>query len=212
MFKTRESLPCSLSSTLFNPGPPQELRSSTKHTSTAIKIRWKEPAVNPKAACAYNVQIRRSTKKPQEWSDIIRVEKLSYRFTGLQTNTKYLFRVQAINSRGEGGKWSVEVEEATRFGKFGCVLAATGVGVCCTLAGPLIGLVGGGSLAHDFIVKRTDMKVARISAAVGGAVGGVIVGTVGAPVMGVIAGYEVCKDYLGVNIDISPQTSDDESD
>ena len=42
----------------FKPDPPQDVHVSSKRTSTTIKIRWKKPAVNPQAACAYNVQIR----------------------------------------------------------------------------------------------------------------------------------------------------------
>ena len=50
------------------PGPPQALCVSSKRSDKSIKIRWKEPAVNPQAVIQYEAEIVGEKSRSQEWS------------------------------------------------------------------------------------------------------------------------------------------------
>lgn len=197
------------------PGPAQNLHISSKRTDTAIKLRWEEPDVNPQAAHKYKVQMR--LKKEIEWTNYETVsDKKSVKVEQLKTDTKYLFRVQSINNKEEGGEWSNEVEAETRFGIFGRTLGTIGAFFGGTVGGPVIGAVGGGALAGVTAGKVPDSKAgqraAQIGAGAGGAVAGGLVGILGAPVIGVVAAIMANKKLAGKMEDMSPQTSDDENE
>lgn len=110
------SHPLEVETTQPIPGPPLNLRISSNCTTTSIKIRWEEPALNPKAVHKYKIQMRRA-KRAQEWVDCPPVEKESAKFAQLKPSTKYLFRVQSVNEKGESGEWSDEIEAETRGGR-----------------------------------------------------------------------------------------------
>lgn len=101
--------------TIFIPGPPQGLRISSRRRDKSIKLRWEEPAINPQAAHRYKVQI---CLKDSDWILHSTVNKNSAKITSLKTSTKYCFRVQTINNKGEGGEWSEPVEAEIRYNLF----------------------------------------------------------------------------------------------
>ena len=103
------------------PGVPQALCISSKCTDNSLKIRWKAPNENAQAVLCYHAQVRRAKSKADSWSTIAipkdAINKLSAKATNLKPNTKYLFRVQAFNDRGEPGEFTDAVEGETRVNK-----------------------------------------------------------------------------------------------
>ena len=83
------------------PGPPTELRVSSKRTDTIIKIRWKPPERHPHSVHQYVVEqrmISRFTNVNDEppWyvaKNDIEKNKLSATMCKLPSDTKYEFRV-----------------------------------------------------------------------------------------------------------------------
>ncbi len=197
------------------PGPPQNLRISSKRRDMSIKLRWDEPDKHPQAANRYKVQ-KRQSKKPGEWENIETVEKKSSKVTLLKTDTKYEFRVQSLNCNDEAGEWSNPVEAETRFGLFGRVLGTAGALVGGTVGGPIVGAVGGGLLAGSSAGKIPDSeagkRAAKVGAGVGGAIAGGLAGIIGAPLIGVTTAIMANKKMSGETDDMSPQTSDDENE
>lgn len=197
------------------PGPPQNLRISSKRTDKTIKVRWEEPAVNPQSANKYKVQMRKAKKK-YEWTTYTTVYKKSAKVKELKTDTKYQFRVQSINNKDEAGEWSNEVEAETRFGAFGRALGTAGALVGGVAGGPIIGAIGFGAMAGAAAKKHPDSETAKkaagVGAGVGGGVAGAVVGLFGAPIIGGAAAIMAHKKLAGEMEDISPQTSDDENE
>lgn len=195
------------------PDRVQNLRISSKRKDKSLKLRWEEPAINPQAAHKYKVQMR--LKKEHKWEDYITVDKKSVKIVQLSTDTKYAFRVRSINSQGDCGEWSNEIEAETRFGIFGRTLGTIGAVVGGTVGGPLIGAVGGGAMAGIAAGKIPDsqagQRAAKVGAGTGGAIAGGLLGIVAAPMMGIAAGVMANKKLAGEMEDTSPQTSDDES-
>ena len=196
----------------LTPGIPQNLRISSKRTDKTIKIRWEPPLENPQVVQRYHAQIRRAKSKPDSWNTIPvpidAINKFSAKATNLNTNTRYLFRVQAFNDRGESGGFTNSAEGETRVGKAARIAAATGAFFGGTIGGPIIGAAAGGMAAAD----SNKSKTAAVAKGVGGGIGGVILGAIGAPVVGGAAAftaYTCLKDGLVDGVD-SPQTSDDE--
>lgn len=197
------------------PGPPQNLRISSKRKDTSIKVRWEEPEKNPQAACRYKVQ-KRQIKRQFQWEDYDTVEKMSCKIIGLKTDTKYAFRVLSVNNRGESEDWSDEVETETRYGLFGRTVCTIGAFVGGTVGGPVMGAVGGGLMAGAAAGRvpdsTTGKNLARAGAGAGGAVAGGLFGLIGAPIMGGISAAMANKKLCGEMEDLSPQTSDDENE
>lgn len=196
------------------PGPAQNLRISSKRTDKSIKLRWEEPAINPQAAHKYKVQMR--LKKERDWTDRTTVDQKAAKITELKTDTKYAFRVQSINNKGECGEWSSEVEAETRFGVVGRTLGTLGAFVGGTVGGPAIGAIGGGAMAGATAGKIPDsqagQRAAQVGAGAGGAIAGGLFGIVAAPVVGLATAMMANKKLAGEMEDMSPQTSDDESE
>lgn len=131
-----------VTTTRFKPGPPQNLCIFSKGTTTMIKLSWKEPALNPQAACKYNVQMR--PENALEWINCLPVKENSMEFEQLETYTKYLFRVQSMNNMEEAGEWSNEIEATTRVGTLGLTLAViVALLVGGTIGAPIVGAVAG---------------------------------------------------------------------
>lgn len=112
-----ESLPsgsCEVVTTEQIPGPPQELRASSKRTSSLLKIRWKEPRVNPHAVCRYQIQIR--GHKQEKWYDLTAVDRktFSVQARNLPSGQKFHFRACAIDSQGQRNEFSNVLETKTR--------------------------------------------------------------------------------------------------
>ena len=209
------SPPVSVETTQLIPGPPQDLRVSSKRTDTAIKLRWKQPTENPHAAYKYKVQIR--LVREVNWTDCDTVVgKTSTKIIQLKSDTKYRFRVRSLNNKDEAGDWTSEVEIETRFGIFGRTLGTIGAFVGGTVGGPLLGAVGAGGMAGIAAGKHPDSetgkRVAQVAAAAGGAIPGALLSLIGAPVMGAMCAIRANKHLAGEIGDISPQTSDDEEE
>ena len=210
-----ESQPSNVCKVLTNqliPGIPQGLRLSSKRTDKMIKIRWEPPLENPHIVQCYHAQIRRVKSRSDSWTTIPipkdAINKLSAKATNLKTDTKYLFRVQAVNDRGESVGFTNSVEGETRVGKAARIAASTAAFFGGTIGGPLVGAAAGGVAAASGDDKS---KSASVAAGIGGGVGGAILGTIGAPLMGgavAAATYSLLKD--GLTDSYSPQTSDDE--
>lgn len=198
------------------PGPPKDLRVSSKRTDKSIKIRWGPPTENPHAVYRYEVDIQQVQKSVIPWKKISTVEheKLSATARELSTDTKYNFRVRAVNNKGEAGEYTNSIQAETRYGKVGCIAAATGAFFGGTVGGPLIGAAGIGGMAGLAARESADSKpgkvVGSIAAGVGGGIGGAIIGTVGAPVMGATAAVLAYNAMTGDLADMSPQSSEDE--
>ncbi len=188
------------------PGAPLWLRVSSKRTASSIKIRWQEPSYHAHAVHHYEMQMR---SKKTGWARIATSRKLSAEATKLSADTKYFFRVRAINGSGRAGNFSGELEAETRFSKAARAILSPFVFLGGTAAGPLVGAVGGGVGAGVLAAANVDNKAgaaaAGTAAGVAGASGGAILGTVGAPLIGGAATSRFVKGES-----LSPQSSDGE--
>ena len=184
------------------PGRPQNVRLSSKRTSKSLKLRWEPPDVYPEAVHEYSVLVRNA--KALEWK-----EKKSFmnsmKFPNLESYEEYHFQVRALNSIGEAGDWK-EIKGKTPLSNVarGFLCAAAGVGG--TLFGPVLGASSGYNEAKDLIDPKHKEK--RVLAGIAGSVAGVMIGTIGAPLMGYST---ACAVYKSTGCDeTSPQTSDSE--
>ena len=198
------------------PGPPQELRVSSKRTSNLLKIRWKEPTVNPQAVSRYQVEMQHASKK-RPWKHLKTVdhEKFSATATGLQSGERYHFRVRAYNSKEYCSEFSKVLEAKTRRGKAAQIAAATSAFVGGTLGAPVIGAVYGGvaagETANENLRNKAKNKAKKVVAAgVGGGVGGAVLGTLGAPLVGGTFAAKAYYNVAGDSDEWSSQSSDDE--
>ena len=159
-----------------------------------------------------------SRQSGAEWETFATVQhtKLSATARGLTSDTKYQFRVRAINNKEQNGEFSDCLEAETRFGKFGRGAAAVGAFVGGTVGGPLIGAVSIGYLAGSSAESGPDSKVgkkvAATAAGIGGGIGGFLLGTIGAPLFGAVGAAMTYKSLEGGLEERSPQSSEDEEE
>ena len=206
------------------PGPPMNVRFSTKRTSNMIKVRWDEPEDNPETVSCYELQMKH--KKNDDWEFVTYSYKLSAKATGLNSNTKYYFRVFSRNEKGQGN-FSETIKEKTRLGKKAVAALTPFVFAGGTVAAPFAGMLGGGALGGalggvsgvlvaDGIDSKAGAAAAGITTGVAagvtggvvGAVGGGVVGTLGAPIMGGV----LARKFVKRGDSYSPQSSEDEDD
>ena len=206
------------------PGPPTNIRSSSKRTSKMIKIRWDPPDEYPEAVERYELQMKR--KKKDDWEHVAYSTKLSGKATGLSSNTKYYFRVFSRN-KVDQGNFSEPHKEKTRLGKAAIAAITPVVFIGGTIAAPFAGILGGGAVGGlvggasgvavaDKIDNKAGAAAAGITTGVTagaagtvmGAVGGAVVGTVGAPIIGGV----LAREFVKHGNDYSPQSSEDEDD
>ena len=200
------------------PGVPVNVRISSTRKCDSIKIRWDRPDENAEAAFMYDVEmIRSKQKQPIEWNIVKHnVKKLYARVDQLNSNTKYKFRVRALNSKGHAlpDQWSDVVEAETRHVKGVAALAATGAFIGGTLGGPVLGVmtIGGvsGMAAALNVDSEAGSKAAGVAAGIGGGIAGGFAGIVGAPLFGVGSAVLAYNAVSG-NLPTSPPTSEDES-
>ena len=189
------------------PGIPEELRVSTKRTSSMIKIRWAPPSINPDAVHRYELQMR--TKKGK-WQHITYSTKTSAKATGLKQDKKYFFHVQALNRQDKSCGFTDPIEAETRFGKAAKAALTPFVFVGGTLAAPfsaaLAGGIGSGLLAADLVDDKAGAVAAGVAAGVAGGVGGGIVGTLGAP----FVGGALAHTFVHCGDEYSDQSSDED--
>lgn len=197
------------------PGIPIGLRVSSKRTTTRIKIRWEEPR-NSHVVDHYEIE---RTAAKRGFSEIKKSNTLSAKFTQLESNSKFYFRVRAVNKAGQYGDWSEPIKAKTRqkgAKKAKAITAGIGAGLGGFLASP-VAVAGGlavsaGMLAVECEKKKDHGMGAKVAAgsaaAVAGGVGGAILGTIAAPFSGIATGIATTAVLLVS--DTSPQTSDDE--
>ena len=189
------------------PGPPVDFRLSSKRTAHTIKLRWSQPSINPRFACSYQLDMRR---KRGEWGFVACSRKLSAEATALNQDTKYYFRVKAINRNGDCSSFAEEIEAETRFSSYSKAALAPLVFIGGTFAAPFVASIGlgiGSGIVASNVVSNPDIlsnplkspqeiqnmitkdktageTAARVAAGVVGGVGGGIVGSTFAPLVG----------------------------
>jgi hypothetical protein len=158
----------------------------------------------------------RRTKKKHEWTTHATFSKWSKsaKVEDLKTNTKYEFRVQAINNK-QAGTWSNTIEAETRYGAFGRTVGTAGAFFGGTAGAPVIGAVGFDALAAISAEEKVDRTTAKtaagVGAGIGAGVGGAVVGFITAPFVGGATALAVNQEMSGKLDTTSPQTSDDEN-
>lgn len=206
------------------PGPPVNVRSSSKRTSSLIKLRWDPPNENPEAVYRYELQMKRKNRDDYEF--VTYSYKLSAKATGLKSNTSYRFIVISRNKAGKGN-FSLEHKEKTRLGKFAVAALTPAVFIGGTVAAPFAGIVGGGvaggvlgGASGVAVADSIDNKAgattagittgvtAGVAGGVAGAVGGGVVGTLGAPVIGGV----LARKFVKHGDEYSSQSSEDEDE
>jgi len=199
----------------FKPGIPKGLRVSSLRTTTMIKIRWEKPDEN-----SHHYEIEWNAAKRTD-SKTERSSKLSARFKQLESNCKYVFRVRAVSQAGLHGDWSEYIKAETRMKgarKAKAIAAGIGAGIGGFLAAPLLTAGGLAVVAGGAAAKREEKKdhgklaqaAAGTATGIAAGIGGGILGTVGAPLVGISGG--VLTTYAVYNTIESPQSSDDERD
>ena len=166
---------------IAKPSTPIKVRVSTKRTHSLIKIRWNPPD----SSLITHYEIVKRTKKSkngEEKPNIINADKLSATFTKLKQNTHYCFKVHACNG-SYASSWSKEVEANTRIHKAIKATLSPAVWVAGTIASPVIISVTTGAVAGMIGKEESGNKVA-VAAGTAGTVGGAVLGTVGAPLVG----------------------------
>ena len=190
------------------PGPPCKLRVSSKCTAKSIKIRWSEPSLYPRFAYYYKIEMRH--RKQGEWKYVTDSKKLSAEVKGLNQNAKYYFRIKAFNKTGECSNFSEEIKAKTKMHKAAKGTLAPLAFIGGTMAGPFIGGIGGAAFgvseATDKASSKAGKGFAGVAGGTAGLVGGGILGTLGAPLVGGAFAYQLCHES-----DWSEQSSDEET-
>lgn len=195
------------------PGPPVEVRVSSKRTTNTLKLRWKNPLANPGFVDHYDIEIYKKSNffKNEE----VKGRKVSFKFTELKSGTNYSFRLRSFNKEGCSSEWTnyIKGETRTKGVKVAKAIAAgIGAGVGGTIGAPLIGALGGGMLAGSEAVEAADSKGGKIAAgtaaAIGGGAGMTVLCTLGAPFIGAATGIMAAMAVMEENL--SEQSSDEE--
>ena len=95
------------------PGFPQQLKVKGR-TESKIELQWCKPAFNLQAAERYELQKRTIHGS---WETASTTDQLSAVAEKLEPNTKYWFRVRAINSNNEEGQFSYNITGETKLSK-----------------------------------------------------------------------------------------------
>lgn len=159
---------------------PTRFRISSKRTHSLIKIRWNPPEHNNAYITHY--EVRKRVKKDGNYDHPISIgNKLSFTFENLCHKTTYVFQVQACNEDLKSG-WCNEIEGKTRVHKAWKAALSPAVFVVATAGAPLLTTMGLGIAAGEATKDRG--KGAAVVAGTAGTLGGVAIGTVGAPLIG----------------------------
>ena len=169
------------------PGEPHGLRVSSKRTDEMIKIRWNEPRLNPHSVDHYEIECRRKGV----WMQTNTSTKMSVKFKNLKSNTKYTFRVRAVNRESCFSEWTDEFAAETKMrGARKAAAVAAGIGVGTLTAATSLSTVSIG----DPLVIDSKAKLVLYSLI--------------PPAAGIEKGYLVAKKMM--KEDLSPQSSDAE--
>ena len=187
------------------PSPPKNVRVSSKRTHSVVKIRWDAPD----SILVTHYEIAKTTKQgvygKYKQPIVVPANKFSATFTQLWQRTQYYFKVRACNDLF-ASDWSNEIEAITRI-HIGIKAAVSPfVWAFATATAPFSTAVGVGAYAGRSTVNEDgDNKANVTAAAAGGAVGGVLLGAVGAPVFGGLVTH-----YFVHGMDELSDQSDDE--
>lgn len=201
------------------PGPPEKMRVSTKRTNEIIKIRWRPPLVYPGSVDKYEIQQMISKHTVNNWITVQEVtcDSFSATMRDLTTDTKYRFRVRAINSAEDKGNFT-EIEAETRYGRAAGTAAALAAFIPSIIGSPLIVSIMSATVAVEaasaIFDSRTGKAVSGATAGIGVGFAGAILGVLGCPFIGIVGAYAAYKRVTGGDVDLnwwSPQSSDEEA-
>ncbi len=211
--KGEPSESCEVTTDCVTPGPPSEVRISSKRLPEILKIRWKPPSQNPEGVVKYKIQYRLVNDSRWITSATRENSAKSHKVTDLKTDTKYQFQVLVLNQNDDGNA-SLTVLGETRYGTAGQIAASIAAGVGGTIGGPLVAGTGFGLLAAQAAKSVPDSETgktaASVAAGIGAGIAGGVLGFIVAPFVGISAGILANQKVKGNMDDISPQTSDDE--
>ena len=182
------------------PGMPLNFRVSTKRTANMIKLRWSQP---DRFACRYELQMR---TRRGNWSRVLYSERLSAKATDLNQDTKYYFRVRAVNRSGYWSNFTEEIDAETRFSNLSKAALAPLVFIGGSLASPII--LGGLGLASEIVDSDRETLLEQADGLTDGiflGVAGLILGIPAAPFVG---GFLTHK-FVNWGDDYSDQSDDD---
>ena len=178
-----ESPPSDTVDVLPVPGKPTNVRQSSNYTSSMIKLRWKPPEKYSGLVDHYQIKYKRkkhlSKDKPFYVFETKSKDKLSAKIDELKSDTEYVFYLSAVNEKGVSGQ-AERLIAKTRWKKLTKAALSPFVFLGTTVAGPVLGAVGGGMLA----VESIDSKAGAVAGGVGAGIGGALLCTVGAPFVG----------------------------
>ena len=151
------------------PGPPTNVRESTKKTNNLLKLRWDPPAINAFAVDHYDVyKMDKDGAFISTSSDGKKIYKCSATVRNLSQKKKYIFRICSVNSKGVRSSFTKEIMVETKLsntvkGTLGGASVAGGIagGV---LLGAVSGPVGGvavGVMAGNSAAKKVKNKAGK---------------------------------------------------
>ena len=172
------------------PGPPTNLDVVGK-SSSAMKLQWDLPSINPAAATTYIVEYRKGERG--EWIVAIRTPNQWYIMKDLKCNTLYQFRVSSWNDQAEEAKKSIEemLRKAREEGKMGTRLGKLERAILST-----IGFLGGTAVAPLLAavgLPALTIESRKAAEAAAACVSIPFFATLGAPIVGGTVAYEVMK-------------------
>lgn len=108
-----------------------------KRAENRVLMTWGAPARNCTAIAFYQVQYRKRWEG--KWNECDRVPGSTYNYivTGLESNTKYWFRVRAITAENYESPSSEEIPAETKFGVVARRLSTAGLFIAATIGGPV---------------------------------------------------------------------------
>ncbi len=188
-----------------DPGIPTRFRCSSYRTANMIKLRWNQPNINNRFVNHYEIEYR--TRWSKKFAVAGNTEKLSFRIKSLSQDTKYFFRIRAVNATGRYSVYTDVIDEQTKYSKLSKFALAPVVFAGSTiaapfLAGPLLGVMAGmiaGMVASEpkdsdsqseENESNDDKKVSAgaVAAGIGVGVGTGIATTLLAPITALITG------------------------
>lgn len=163
------------------PGRPKQI-SVTKRAQDRIKLSWSQPDKNAEAVSHYEVQYR---KRWQTWEvyKCAKITKTDVVVAGLSSDTKYWFRVRAVNSMDYEGWFSEEIPTETKFRPAVRRLLTAGAAVGGTLVTPIAYPAGVVMGTVEAIKEHKGGEAAFIATA------GVIATPFSAPLTGAASAY-----------------------
>ena len=143
-------------------GRPLNLKVS-KRAQNRIKLCWNIPTEKAKNISHYEVYHRRRWKK---WAEPETTTNVHHVVKELSADTKYWFRVRAVDNDGYYGRYSEDIPAETKFSKLARGLITTGAAIGGTLAAPFLpGVAAAVAIAgSESITEERTVAVAVVGA------------------------------------------------